>query len=386
MDPKMGGVSQAILNIIKGLDDLKVQNEVLSLDAPGLLSISDELTFHAKGPGKTPWQFNNELSVWLADNLLLFDAIIVHGLWLYYGYAALKQWQLKKAAGKVPRLYVMPHGMLDPYFQKAENRKLKAIRNIIYWQLVEKKLINQADGILFTCEEEKNLAQHTFKGYLPIKEFIVGLGVDPPPVNNLQMKEAFLATCPGVKDNPYFLFLSRIHPKKGVDNLINAYAALAKQIQGKQSKLPKLVIAGPGLATPFGIAMQQLAESSGQLNKTIFFCGMLTGDAKWGAFYNSNAFILPSHQENFGIAVVEALSCAKPVLISNQINIWREIEKGGAGIIADDTLEGTGGLLINYLQTDLKKNEEMPRNAASVFAGSFSIKAATQKLYSVLKS
>ena len=61
---------------------------------------------------------------------------------------------------------------------------------------------------------------------------------------------------------------------------------------------------------------------------------MLTGDLKWGALHAAEAFILPSHQENFGIAVVEALACGKPVLISDKVNIWREIEADGACLVA----------------------------------------------------
>ena len=92
------------------------------------------------------------------------------------------------------------------------------------------------------------------------------------------------------------------------------------------------MIAGPGLDTAFGREMRQLAESLCPQPSTltpqpaVFFPDMLTGDAKWGALYGCEAFVLPSHQENFGIAVVEALACGKPVLISNQVNIWREIE------------------------------------------------------------
>lgn len=69
--------------------------------------------------------------------------------------------------------------------------------------------------------------------------------------------------------------------------------------------------------------------------------GMLTGDAKWGAFYGCDAFMLPSHQENFGLVVAEALACGKKVFLSRQVNIWREIVEDGVGMAAPDTLEGT---------------------------------------------
>ena len=68
---------------------------------------------------------------------------------------------------------------------------------------------------------------------------------------------------------------------------------------------------------------------------------MLRGDAKWGAFYAAEAFVLTSHQENFGIAVAEALSCGKPVLLSDKVNIAAEIAADGAGLMEDDTAAGT---------------------------------------------
>jgi glycosyltransferase involved in cell wall biosynthesis len=70
---------------------------------------------------------------------------------------------------------------------------------------------------------------------------------------------------------------------------------------------------------------------------------------KWGVLYGCEAFVLPSHQENFGIAVVEALACGKPVLISDQVNIWREIVEDGAGIAEADTEEGVVKLLKKFL-------------------------------------
>jgi hypothetical protein len=75
---------------------------------------------------------------------------------------------------------------------------------------------------------------------------------------------------------------------------------------------------------------------------------MLSGAAKWGALYGCEAFVLPSHQENFGIAVVEALACGKPVLISDQVNIWREIVEDGAGLVEGDAEEGVEKLLRKF--------------------------------------
>ncbi|WP_239692104.1 glycosyltransferase [Hymenobacter coccineus] len=113
---------------------------------------------------------------------------------------------------------------------------------------------------------------------------------------------------------------------------------------------------------------------------------MLTGAAKWGAFYGAAAFVLPSHQENFGIAVVEALACGKPVLISNQINIWREIEAAGAGFVADDTPAGTRSLLARWAQLPPEEQEAMSQRARASFERYFAVGPATDRLLAALQA
>ena len=107
---------------------------------------------------------------WLLSNLRRFDTVIVHGLWFYHTYAVFKVLKnIKKHKDKklnVPKMFVMPHGMLDPYFQKTPGRKLKALHNWLYWKLIEGRILNEADGILFTCEKELNLAKETFSPYI----------------------------------------------------------------------------------------------------------------------------------------------------------------------------------------------------------------------------
>ncbi|MBU3010330.1 glycosyltransferase [Polaribacter vadi] len=289
-----------------------------------------------------------------------YDLLIVHGLWQYQSFVV-----AQIAKSKDIPYYVMPHGMLDPYFQIAKERKLKAIRNRIFWQFIEKKLINNAKGLLFTCEEEKKLANTTFPMYNPKSEKVVGLGVELPPIETNKMREELQLIVPEWNGKPFWLFLSRIHPKKGVDLLIEAYTKLEQE----NIDLPQLIIAGPGLITEYGKKVLEKSKSS----KNIYFPGMLTGDARWGAFYAAECFILPSHQENFGIAVVEALACGTPVLISNKVNIWREIEKNKAGIVQNDD---TGSIFkslktwFNY-SNELKKYYE--QNAKGVFLKYFEI-------------
>ncbi len=387
MDAEKGGVSQAIRSMIHGLAGNRVHNEVACLDDPAAtVSTNDNFPVHPLGPAQNPWAYSKLLLPWLLKNLERFDAVIIHGLWLYNGYAVNKAMRLvkKNNAGLkkvIPNCYVMPHGMLDPYFQRAGSRKLKALRNVIYWKLIESKVINQSTGLLFTCEEEKILARQTFQPYNPTAELVVGLGIEEPPPFNPAMRLSFLDKCIGLNEGSYILFLSRIHEKKGVDLLINAYKELANN-----PNIPNLVIAGPNLDSEYGKKMLDLVKVDPVLQKIVYFPGMLSGDAKWGAIYGCEAFILPSHQENFGIAVVEALACSKPVLISNQVNIWSEINKDGAGIIEDDTERGTVAMLEKWTSTTEPERQDFNSRARQSFEANFSIAGAAKKLYAALKN
>jgi glycosyltransferase involved in cell wall biosynthesis len=203
------------------------------------------------------------------------------------------------------------------------------------------------------------------------------------------MSKAFFQQCPECAENQYLLFLSRIHNKKGVDLLVKAYAAVTKRLKRtpfkkQTSELPKLVIAGPGMETLYGGQIKQLASEFQEVADHIFFPGMLSGKAKWGAIYGCQAFILPSHQENFGIAVVEALSCEKAVLISNQVNIWKEIEESGAGIAADDTVEGTIQLLESWFRLSKNQQTDMGLKAGDTYKKYFAIEQATVRLYKAM--
>jgi glycosyltransferase involved in cell wall biosynthesis len=370
--------------IISGLQVFEVHNEVVSLDDPESNFLKDDVfTTNALGSASGPWSYNAQLIPWLHENIARFDAVIVHGLWLYYGYAVRKA---IAASNADTRLFVMPHGMLDPYFQRAPGRKIKALRNHFYWKFIENKLLNSADGILFTCEEECRLAREPFRPYRPKRELVVGLGADQPPAYTADMDVAFREKIRGRLTSPYLLFLSRIHEKKGVDLLIRAYAELKIKLAGSQITLPKLVIAGPGLETSYGNHVKHLAYDTLGLQNDIFFPGMLIDDSKWGAFYGCEAFVLPSHQENFGIAVIEALGCGKAVLISNQVNIWREIESAGGGLVADDTLAGTRKTLEDWFHLSIDEKRVMGKHAVSCFRNSFSKAPASKRFLDAMNS
>jgi glycosyltransferase involved in cell wall biosynthesis len=172
-------------------------------------------------------------------------------------------------------------------------------------------------------------------------------------------------------------FIGRIHPKKGCDLLIEGFAKVLGQDPDWH-----LVIAGPdqvGLRESLNYRAAELGMAS-----KITWTGMLGGTMKWGALRSAEIFVLPSHQENFGIAVAESLAAGTPTLISNKVNIWREIEADGAGIVAEDTLEGTRQLFQSYVELPEEKRLAMRTAALECFAQRFEIKKAAGTLHAVL--
>jgi glycosyltransferase involved in cell wall biosynthesis len=105
---------------------------------------------------------------------------------------------------------------------------------------------------------------------------------------------------------------------------------------------------------------------------------------KWGAFYSAEAFVLPSHQENFGIAVAEALGCGLPVLISEKVNIWREVKSDNAGLTDSDTQVGTDSLLRRWLEMNRQSRMEMKASAARSFEKRFKVDAMAYGLLEVI--
>lgn len=380
MNPNTGGPCQMIRTFAPWFIEQGNSLDVVCLDAPDSKFLAGEaFRIHALGQGRGSFNYHPALLPWLKKNLVNYDAAILNGLWQYQGYAL---WRAAKRPG-TPPFYIFPHGMLDPWFQKISVRPLKAVRNWMLWKIAQHRVVHDAAGLLFTCEEERRLASKPFSPYAPKREAVVGLGLPKPPPYQPAMKTAFLEKCPGLGGKRFLLFLSRIHPKKGVDLLIKAYSEVCKTPEYQM--LPSLVIAGPGLETDYGKEMQKLSEEICPAH-SVFWPGMLAGDSKWGALYNCDASILPSHQENFGIAVVETLACGRPVLISDQVNIWREIKEDGAALVQPNSVEGTTRLFRDWAGLTADLMSKMAANSIPCFQRHFSIEGATRNLIAAIEA
>src|ERR1043165_6384839 len=331
IDPAAGGTVEFITQCSLAMMDQGHHAEVVSLDDPNSAFIRNAaLPTHAFGPGFLGYGYCSKLVPWLRKHASSYDAVIVHGLWQYSG---LGVWRaLRKSSTPY---FVFPHGMLDPWFNRTY--PAKHAKKIPYWWLAERRVLRDARAVLFTCDEEGLLAQQSFSGYR-CNEVTVNFGTRDPQGDRAAQKAAFIERFPELSGKRYLLFLGRIEEKKGCDLLIQAFAEAARH-----DPQVLLVMAGPD-RTGWRASLEALAERAGIAQK-ILWTGMLMGDEKWGAISGAEAFVLPSHQENFGIAVAESLACSVPVLISNKVNIWRGIQEDGAGLVADDTLDGVSAML-----------------------------------------
>jgi glycosyltransferase involved in cell wall biosynthesis len=257
------------------------------------------------------------------------------------------------------------------------------MKKLLYWPWSEYRVLRDAAAVLFTSEEERRLARESFSLYR-CNEAVVNYGTAAPEIDLETARQEFFEVYPKLHGQPFFLFLGRLHEKKGCDLLINAFGAVRASSGGASPM--HLVLAGPCANEEYLRRLRQLARKAANDDSSITFTGMLTGNRKWGAFSAAEAFVLPSHQENFGIAVAEALASGTPVLISNQVNIWREIEAAGAGYVEKDDLEGTRHLLERWLATPSNQREAMRTNARECFSSSFEINRAVDSLLRILSA
>jgi glycosyltransferase involved in cell wall biosynthesis len=363
MDPRWGGPCRLLRDSTPELLRLGIRVEVLCADPPGAEWLGEQFPCHGTGPGKFGYAFTPALLQWIDARLLEFDAVVVDTLWQWHGLAAMiAQGKLSKRhhPSAIPGLFVMPHGGLDPWYQRDQSRRWKSMRNTLYWWAVERHLINSADAVVYTARDEAKASRTTFRGYAPNRELIVTLGVPLPPPCSAAIVDDFRNTfLQNRAEKRYLLYLNRVHPKKGTDLLMHAYAD-AKRAARDVRHFPRLVIAGPGLETSFGRHVCRLVTDL-DLNDDVTFTGMLHGDQKWAAIYGCDAFVLCSHQENFGISIVEALACDRPVLITNKVNIWREIEADGGGLVCEQDRSAFANLMQQWVRAGKSAGELTPK-------------------------
>lgn len=368
-DPAGGGPIEGIRQLAAATR-AEQEHHVVSLDDPAAAFLAGfPLPIASLGPASI-LGYSPRLTPWLREHAGSYDCVVIHGLWRYVGVGTWRA--LRRSA--TPYV-VMPHGMLDPWFKR--EYPFKHLKKWMFWPWTEYRVLKDATAVVFTCEEERRRARQSFWLYR-CNETVGTQAVATPTGDPAAQRIEFLQRHPELAGKRILLFLGRIHPKKGCDLLVSAFAGAA----AADPRL-HLVMAGP-CHDDWKSNLQREADKLGAA-RHITWTGMLSGDLKWGAFHSAEAFILPSHQENFGIAVAEALACSVPVLISDQVQIWREIEQDGAGMVEPDDLGGTVRLLRRWLELSPTQRGAMAERARRCFARRFETTLAADKLTRIFR-
>lgn len=342
----------------------------VTLDAAGAPWVKAfEFPVLAAGPNRRGINAIRRFHAAVAEAVKDADVAVIHGLWnvaTFAGLSALK-------AQNIPWV-TFSHGMLDPYFRDLD--PVKHWLKQAVWLGAQGRALSGAYRVLFTCDEEQRLAKKAFWGHQNYRSKVVAFcatDLSSPPENPDVNFKAFQAQVPALGERRYLLFLSRIHPKKACDNLIKAFASIAEDHDDVD-----LVFAGPD-QTGWQKELEHLAQSCG-VGARVHWAGMTSGAIKAAAFSNALAFTLPSHQENFGIVVAEALSTRTPVLISKKVNIWKEIVQDHAGLACDDTVESTSQMLRDFMDLSDEERTEIRSATRPCYEKRFSVDAAARDL------
>jgi glycosyltransferase involved in cell wall biosynthesis len=375
VNPAYGGPIEGILQASREHRRIGNSVEIVSLDGPRDRCVEQcELVCHALGPGFGKYRYAPKLVPWLRAHAKKYDLVIVNGIWNYTSFGV---WRALRGSG-IP-YFVFTHGMLDPYFR--QRYPLKHLKKMLYWPWADYRVLRDASAVFFTCEEERLLARQSFLPYR-CNEHVITYGTAGAIGNPDRQRELFLSRFPHLRGTRNLLFLGRIHEKKGIDLTLSALARCIEEMPPDKTADVRLIIAGPDDNEYARTAKALCAEL--HLTDRVTWTGLLHNDLKWGAFLVSDAFVLNSHQENFGVSVAEALSAGLPTLITNKVNIWREIEQSGAGFVARDDLPGAICLLHRWLDASEREWAEMRTRARHCFTSRFHIVQSMQSLLDAL--
>jgi glycosyltransferase involved in cell wall biosynthesis len=360
LSPREGGPPEVTRQLARSYLEGGDTMEVVCQDPPGSSFLNDiPCPVHALGQrliGR--YGLSPRLWSWLKENVARFDAVVMQGIWTFPGIA------VRIASRKAGVPYgVFPHGALDPWFNK--KYPFKHFKKLIYWP-VQYAVLRDAKAVFFTSKLEPDLAKTSFSPN-EWNTVIFPNGIYEPASDPAETMETFYRAYPSLRNRRYFLYLARIHEKKGCDLLLKAFAEIAPAAPDLD-----LVIAGPD-QDGYKAILQRLAGELGVAER-IVWPGIISNDVKWGALRAAEAFILPSHQENFGVAIVESLAAGRPVLISNQVNIWQDIKEAGVGLVDDDTCEGTARLIRGWLALSQAERDVMSSRTYPFFLSQYSMK------------
>jgi glycosyltransferase involved in cell wall biosynthesis len=302
---------------------------------------------------------------WLRKHARDYSVVHTHAAFSFAGTVA------ARAARRAGRPYIVrPLGTLAPY-----GLRQHPILKQVSLSMIERRLLDRAAAIQCTskleAEEIRRLNPNWYTRVIP-------LGVDLSTYTTHHHRDWIQQRAPQLTDRKILLFLSRIHPKKGIKLLLQALATARKR-----EPAIALVIAGTG-QTDYVTALQDEARML-QLQDDIFWAGQLDEREKREALAAADALVLPSQAENFGMAVVEALACGLPVIISDQVGIHHEIQEAGAGVVVPLDRGHWSAAMVSLLQ-DNDARERMRTRARELAVREYSADNMTARLIYLYRS
>ena len=372
--PRYGGPAKACVEMARAVARLghEVKIYTTNQDGPGelaaplgrpLLQDGVEIRYYPIQPPRF-WGTSWPMARALAGGIREADLVHIHSLYLFHDLIA---GHYCRSYG-VPYL-LRPHGTLDPYLYR-RHRWRKYVMEAAF----ENRNIRQAAALHFTSEEEERLARPHI-GDTP--GVVVPLGVDLREFRDLPAPGRFRERFPEIGQKEIILFLGRINFKKGLDLLVQALARVVRKRQDLH-----LVVAGPD-DDGWGVRVKGWLQQEG-IADCATFTGMLVGEEKLAALRDARMFVLPSYSENFGMAVIEAMACGLPVVISDRVNIWREVEAAGAGLVVPCAADPLAAAL-ERLVAEVDTAADMGRRGKELVARRFqwdSIVLDLQEVYS----
>jgi glycosyltransferase involved in cell wall biosynthesis len=358
LDNKLGGAVHAALGIARALIASGHPAEVVATWEPtdDTAYLTEEFKtvpchFLPRTYPKHHW-YSADFAPWLNRNLERFDLVELHSAWAA---ATFQGWRGAARAGK-PFL-LRPHSSLDPF-----DVKKHAIWKRALGPCLIRPMLQQSAGVVLTAQLEAD--RMVTYGAQP-RRFIAPLPISRSQMPLLSARDAFRRKYRIPLNATVVLFLSRIDKKKGLQFLIPAIARLRKDRRDLY-----LLLVGSGDATTMEDINRMLARSG--LNAYTIQTGFLGGTPKLEALVASDVFALPSLNENFGIAVVEAMQAGLPVLISNEVYIHDEIERAAAGMICAPSAESCEGALRKLLALSPEARKAMGDRGRALAETAFS--------------
>ncbi len=275
--------------------------------------------------GISIWQFpvqfrplllSIQLWRWLRSKIMFFDIVHIHGLYRFPVSSA--AWWARRR--RVPYV-ITPHGALDPFLYRQSQYSVSLKR--IYEHLFDIPNLNHAAAVHYTAEDEAERAAFL---KLRTQTVVVPNGIDWESYRRYPPMGSFRRQIKLHESTPLILFLGRINFKKGLDLLVSAFGRVVQK-----HPTARLAIVGPD-NEGYGLKVRRWCNEQGLQDK-VFFVDHLGLEKVKEAYVDADVFVLPSHTENFGLTVIEAMACGTPVVISDQVNIWRRIQEARAGIV-----------------------------------------------------